>query len=97
MTMQRASAPSTNQEENVDAEIGLRVHSLMWEQRMTQTVLGDRIGLGQSGLGRRLRGERKWTPAELRAVSRELNVTVGYLFGEDGSTGPVRPNSPLSD
>lgn len=97
MSSESAVRGATRPVENVDAEIGLRVHTLMWERRMTQATLGDAIGLDQTGLGRRLRGERKWTPAELRSVSYELGVTVGYLFGEGEPTPPARPNGPLSD
>jgi hypothetical protein len=97
MTTQSAFATSQAQEENVDAEIGFRVHTLMWERRITQSALGEKVGVGQSGLGRRLRGERKWTPAELRSVAQELGVTVGYLFGEEEPTIPAGPKGPLSD
>lgn len=76
---------------NVDAEIGRRVHTLMWDRRITQKALGERLGVGQSGLGRRLRGERGWSASELRGVSETLGVSVGFLFGEpDGpSVGPA--------
>ena len=97
MTTDTALTVAARPAENVDAEIGLRVHTLMWERRITQAALGESIGLDQTGLGRRLRGERKWTPAELRAVAYELSVTVGYLFGEGEPTAPTRPNGPLSD
>jgi transcriptional regulator with XRE-family HTH domain len=74
---------------NVDAEIGRRIHTLMWDQRVTQTALGAELGVGQSGLGRRLRGERGWSAAELLIVSQVLQVSVAYLFGEDGD--PIAP------
>lgn len=77
----------------MDAAIGLRVHLIMWDRRITQQELGDRIGMDQSSLGRRLRGDRGWTPDQITAVARELGTSVAYLFGETAdpspSTGPL--------
>jgi len=67
-----------------DAEVGLRVHTLMWERRMTQAQLGEKLGLSQTGVGRRLRGTNGWSVADLRATARVLGVTVAYLVGEEG-------------
>jgi transcriptional regulator with XRE-family HTH domain len=73
---------------SVDAEIGARVHALMWQRRISQISLGRTIGIDQGGVGRRLRGERGWTTAELRAVARELKVSVAFLFGETDDPTP---------
>ena len=94
----------TNQQEqaepalSMDAVIGRRIHHLMWDRQLTQTSFGARIGMHQSGLAKKLRGQRGWSADELVVVARELDVSVGYLFAEDdGSTPPARPNGPLSD
>ena len=79
--------------EPLDVAVGRRVHMLMWEQRITQTQLGRRIGVDQSGLGRRLRGERGWSLDDLAATARELGVSMAYLLGESDSTKP-RPDGP---
>lgn len=68
--------------ESLDVAVGRRVHMMMWEQRITQTALGRAIGLDQSGLGKRLRGERGWSLDDLAAVADELDVTIAYLVGE---------------
>jgi transcriptional regulator with XRE-family HTH domain len=90
------AASIANDAEQADAEVGLRVHTLMWERRITQEQLGKRIGVHQTGLGRRLRGKAGWTVAELKATARELQVTVAYLVGETDERGP-EPKGPLSD
>jgi len=68
--------------------IGRRVHLLMWDARLTQMELGERIGMDQSSLARRIRGERGWTPDQLVAVADALGVTVAYLFGESDQAEP---------
>lgn len=75
---------------NVDAEIGRRVFHRMWDMKITQTQMGQRIGVGQSTLSKKLRGERPWFSHELRDAASMLGVSVGYLFGEnDGEVGPA--------
>ncbi|WP_353615667.1 helix-turn-helix transcriptional regulator [Leifsonia sp. ALI-44-B] len=54
----------------------------MWDQKITQTALGNMIGMEQSSVGKRLRGERGWSIANLLATARALNTTVAYLVGE---------------
>ncbi len=71
-----------------DALVGRRVHMLMWDQKVTQVQLGGRIGMDQSSLGKRLRGERGWTVDQLLTMARVFNTTVSYLVGE---TDEVRP------
>jgi transcriptional regulator with XRE-family HTH domain len=60
----------------------------MWDARLTQMELGERIGMDQSSLARRIRGERGWTPDQLVAVADALGVTVAYLFGESDQAEP---------
>lgn len=73
---------SDDRAESLDVAVGRRVHMLMWEKRVTQTALGRSIGLDQSGLGKRLRGERGWSLDDLRDVADELGTTIAYLVGE---------------
>jgi len=73
---------AAGQTPNVDAEIGRRVFHKMWDMKITQTQMGARIGVGQSTLSKKLRGERPWYSAELRIAADTLGVSVGYLFGE---------------
>jgi transcriptional regulator with XRE-family HTH domain len=75
----------------MDAAIGLRVHLIMWDRRITQQELGDAIGMDQSSLGKRLRGDRGWTPDQVVSVARALGTTVAYLFGETSELTPTEP------
>lgn len=68
--------------ESLDITVGRRVHLMMWERRITQTALGRTIGIDQSNLGRRLRGERGWSLDDLRATANALGTTMSYLLGE---------------
>ncbi len=76
----------------MDAEVGRRVHMIMWDRRVTQTALGRLVGLDQSSLGKRLRGERGWSLDDLRAVAGALGTTIGYLVGESEEPQPDGPD-----
>ncbi|HUG50394.1 MAG TPA: helix-turn-helix domain-containing protein [Terrimesophilobacter sp.] len=73
---------------SVDTEIGRRVFHLMWDRKITQTDMGRIVGVGQSTLSKKLRGERPWFADELRAAAAALETTVGYLFGETENPHP---------
>ena len=83
--------------ESLDVAVGRRVHLMMWDQRITQTALGRQVGIDQSNLGRRLRGERGWSLDDLRAVAAALGTSMAYLLGEsekphqDGPDGASLP------
>lgn len=73
----------------VDAEVGRRVHMLMWDRGLTQSAFGERVGIDQSALAKKLRGSRGWSLGEVVTVAQALNVSVAYLFGEDDGVGPA--------
>ena len=74
----------------LDIAAGRRVHLLMWDRRITQVELGRSVGMDQSSLGKRLRGERGWSLDQLATVAGALNTTIAYLVGEidDPSCAP---------
>lgn len=76
----------------MDAEVGRRVHMLMWDQQLTQTAFGARVGIDQSTLAKKLRGSRGWSLDDLAIVASALGVTMAYLLGEVG-TNPTPPIS----
>ena len=75
-----------------DEKIGARIHQIMWNRKMKQGVLAERLGVGQAAVSKKLHGERKWTTDELVVVAEVLEVPVGDLFpiaeGPAGSTVP---------
>lgn len=78
----------------VDEQIGARVHSEMWQRRVTQTALAKSLGVDQSTISKKLRGERPWFAAEVATAARTLGVTVADLYGEP--TGTLPPAGPLA-
>ena len=77
---------------NMDAVIGRRVHQLMWDRKITQTALAKKIGVHQTALSKKLRGERGWSADELMLVASGLHITVGVLFGE--TDAPLTKGTP---
>ena len=73
-------------DDGFDAEIGRRVHQLMWDRQITQTAFARLIDMDQSSVAKRLRGKLGWNARQLRDSARALNTTVAYLVGES-----VRP------
>ncbi|MBN9209317.1 MAG: helix-turn-helix transcriptional regulator [Microbacterium ginsengisoli] len=86
--MSQGSFVSLPARESLDVTVGRRVHMIMWERRITQTALGRMVGIDQSSLGKRLRGERGWSLDDLRVVAEALNVSKAYLLGEEGHEDP---------
>ena len=77
-----------------DAFIGRRVHLVMWDQKMSQTTLGSLLGIDQSTISKRLRGEVGWPATLVARTARVLNTTAAFLLGEtDDPTLPAGPAS----
>ena len=64
----------------LDVVVGTNVHSLMWARRMTQTELGRAIGVDQSTLGKKLRGDRGWSLDQVESAAEVLGVDAAYLM-----------------
>jgi transcriptional regulator with XRE-family HTH domain len=77
---------------NADTLVGERVHAAMWHKRMTQKQLASVLGVGQSAVARKIRGERGWSLDEVLAVARVLDVPVTDLL-PDSSYVPVLGDS----
>ncbi len=73
-----------------DQIIDERVHREMWSRRMTQTRLGATLGMSQTAISKKLRGERPWYAGEVLAVATTLGVSVASLYGvDDASVNPT--------
>jgi transcriptional regulator with XRE-family HTH domain len=64
----------------VDEQVGRKVHTLMWDQRMTNRGLAAVLGMDETTFSRKLRGGRKWTLEELLLVADALSVDVVELL-----------------
>jgi transcriptional regulator with XRE-family HTH domain len=80
-----------------DALIGERIHQIMWRQRMTQGQLAARLGLTQTGVSRKIRGERPWFARELLEVAKALNTQVSALLPSPGDFDPPVVSLPRLD
>lgn len=65
-----------------DLEVGRRVNMRMWDRHVTQTAIAPKLGISQSVMARKVRGQAGWSIAQLVAAARELGTTVAYLVGE---------------
>lgn len=79
---------------DLDAEIGRRVHQLMWDRKITQTEFGQIIGMDQSSVAKRFRGKLGWSATQVKAAASALDCSVAYLYGETSSTAPIDPVGP---
>jgi transcriptional regulator with XRE-family HTH domain len=65
---------------SIDAMVGETLHMRMWQKKVPQTRLADRLGISQSTLSKKLRGQVKWSLDELYVVARALDVDVRDLL-----------------
>ena len=79
---------ATVQRAEIDVLIGQRVHHVLWRRKIQQRELAAKLGITQSTLSRRLRGESAWFAGDLVALAETLGVSVGWLFGEDETVRP---------
>jgi transcriptional regulator with XRE-family HTH domain len=64
----------------IDELIGERVHHHMWRRRLSQKALGTVLGIGQSGVSKKLHGQSTWSVADLYAAASLLGVEPGDLL-----------------
>jgi transcriptional regulator with XRE-family HTH domain len=72
-------------QKTVDAGLIKRFSQVFRESGLTQAAFGKRIGLGQSGVGNILSGEREPSKAALRAIITEFDISPEWLLGGTGS------------
>jgi transcriptional regulator with XRE-family HTH domain len=94
---------------SLDTQVGKAIHSHMWDRHITQTAMAPRLGMTQSGLSKKLRGDRPWTLDELYRAADALGCPLDELLPRrDSNLEPsdyrtrladviqFRPRSPLS-
>ena len=76
---------------DLDEVIGERVHQEMWRRHVSQTALAKVMGIGQSGVSKKLRGLTPWTVADLMTAASALGVEPGRLMPSPDAieVGPV--------
>jgi len=73
--------------DKIDAEIGERVHQVMWRKRVSQRELARALGIDPAAASLRLRGLIAWKFTDLVIVARLLDVGLGELIPEEGVAG----------
>lgn len=57
----------------------------MWDRRISGRSMAGHLGIDESTMARKLRGNRKWTLDEVLTVARVLDVPVAVLLPEMGT------------
>lgn len=76
---------------SANAVLSARLRAARKAAGLSQAELAKRVGSDQAIISRIERGESMGTPEVLRALGKELKVTVSYLIGEDAADHAVRP------
>jgi transcriptional regulator with XRE-family HTH domain len=63
-----------------DEALGRAIHHAMWDRRVTQLALARELGIQQSTLSKKLRGERPWSVDELIKVADALHMDARDLL-----------------
>jgi len=78
-----------------DEAFGRVIHMAMFDRRISQTKLAASLGISQSTLSKRLRGERPWSLTDTiqvaDALRMDLRDLLGDMWGDPGtpSTGLI--------
>lgn len=96
-TVKRAPQKRSTPDKTLDIAVGKRVHTRIWDAKLTQEAVARSIGVDAGTFGRKLRGERKWALIELVNLATVLRTTSSYLLGETEDPRPVGPNGELID
>lgn len=75
-----------------DVELGTRAHMLIWSEGRKQGDIATAMGISSGSLGLKLKGQRGWALAEIKAIAQILNTTVAYLVGETENSHPNKPS-----
>jgi hypothetical protein len=87
--METAKETRNTASRDIDAELGQRAHMLIWSEGRKQGDVAKQIGMSSGSLGLKLKGQRGWALAEVRALAAELGTSVAYLFGEVDAPTPA--------
>ena len=71
---------------DIDRTVGVRIRTLRKSQGMTQTALGQAIGVSFQQLQKYEKGTNRLSASRLQDVAQVLGVPVSVLFGEAEGT-----------
>lgn len=79
---------------SIDQIVGERVHRVLWLRKISQSEFAPKLGLSQSGLSRKLRGDRAFGIDELLTIADLLGVDVSDLLPKKVYDDETPPDSP---
>ena len=74
----------------VDVHVGLRIRNRRKELGLSQTNLGEAIGVTFQQLQKYERGVNRIGASRLAAIAGALGVPIGYFFPDDSAEMPVK-------
>lgn len=79
------------------ATLAERVRHAVHYAGLAQRDVARRVGIDETKLSKSLRGQRRFTPAELTELATVTGVTVSWLLsGSEGDTGTAKPPAPAA-
>lgn len=72
-----------------DEALGRLIHQVMWDKKISQERLAARLGIHQTTLSKKLRGERPWSFAEMIEVSDALDINALDLLKDLWGPGVI--------
>jgi transcriptional regulator with XRE-family HTH domain len=64
----------------IDTLIGEAVHRAMWRRRLQQIEVAPRVGMTQSALSKKIRGQRPWSVEEVYRIAAAIGVDPSELL-----------------
>lgn len=80
-----------------DAEIGRRIRTQRLALGMSQTVLGEKLGITFQQVQKYEKGINRIGSGRLEELARILSVPVGFFFDDDAGAGEARPALELAN
>lgn len=75
--------------------IGERIHAAMWIQRVTQKQVAAALGITQSSIARKLRGERPWSIEDVLTACSLLGLAPADVLPDAGDYAASRDSDPV--
>jgi transcriptional regulator with XRE-family HTH domain len=73
----------------LDQHIGRKVRLALWDSRITQRQLAERLGVDETIVSKMLRGNRSWSISDLIETAEVVGVPVADLLPEGMRQGLV--------
>lgn len=82
---------------SADLLVGERIYMLMRRQGISQMQLARHLGIAQTAISKRLRGQRSWSVSDLQITAGVLGVTIADLVADAEETALSEPAARWAD